>query len=243
MKEEDYRISHLKKGDSYHNEFLKNPYRSTIWELEQETLNIFLEKYFKNTLIPRYLDFACGTGRVLQYFEDKTISAMGVDVSDNMLKIARQNCSKAKLIVADITRTDVFLNDKFDLVTAFRFFPNAQESLRKEAAKVLSQHINNKGYLVFNNHMNAHSLFYRMVKFANRKNHKLGMSEDEIKEFLKDTDLKIIHKYHIGLLPIYDKKPILKKKYIKWIEKKFMKLPFNFIGDLSQNIIYVCQKE
>lgn len=243
MEKKDYRESHLEKGESYHNEFYNNPYRSAIWELEQETLDKFINKYFGNNLIPEYLDFACGTGRVLQHFESKTINATGIDVSEKMLNVARKNCSKAKLIVADITREDTLLNEKFDLITAFRFFPNAQESLRKEVAKKLSVLIKNDGYLVFNNHINSKSLMYRFLRFVRYIKPNKGMSEDEIMDFLKGTGIKITNKFHIGFLPVSEKKPMFSKKYLKAIEKSFMKIPLNLISNLSQDIIYVCQKD
>tara|TARA_B110000091_G_C13792709_1_gene466414 strand:+ start:519 stop:1250 length:732 start_codon:yes stop_codon:yes gene_type:complete len=242
MKKKDYTKSHLHRGELYHDEFLNNVYRSTIWELEQEVLNKILKIYFNDELINNYLDFACGTGRIIKHFESSTINSVGIDVSESMLNVAKKNCSKSKLLIGDLTHNDVLNNEQFDLITAFRFFPNAEESLRKQVADVLSTHIKKNGYLVFNNHKNSTSLYYRTKQIFKASNMKLGMSENEIMTFLKDTDLKVIKKFHIGLLPATDSKPMFGRKYLKKIEKIFMKLPSRIICNMSQDVIYVCIK-
>ena len=241
---EDYRKSHIGKGESYHNQFIKNPYRSTIWELEQVILSKIIFEKFDNNPIPNYLDFACGTGRILQFIENRSVNSTGVDISGSMLKEAESNTKSAKLIETDITQNDVLNNEKYNLITAFRFFPNAQDDLRIQVTKVLTKHLKKDGYFVFNNHMNANSLKYRIKRFVTKtKKLSQGLSEDEVKNLLIGAGLQIITKYHIGLLPFNENKPILKKKQLKVIESWLMMLNSKFICNLSQNIIYVCKKK
>lgn len=61
------------------------------WQLEER-------KYFAslvidsnpNTLVPVILDAGCGPGRDLKLFESFGLKAIGIDVSDNMLSLARE---------------------------------------------------------------------------------------------------------------------------------------------------------
>ena len=57
----DYSKSHtaLDKGKKYESNFSKYKYRKLMWELEKK---LFLQFNFTNY---EYLDFACGTGRIL----------------------------------------------------------------------------------------------------------------------------------------------------------------------------------
>ena len=74
----------------------------------------------------------------MSYLEDRTKSAVGVDLSPSMLEVARKNKRSAEIIEADLTRSDVLGDRKFNLITAFRFFPNAEAELRSEAMQVLA---------------------------------------------------------------------------------------------------------
>jgi SAM-dependent methyltransferase len=244
MKNTDYRESHLNKGVSYHDTFINKPYRAAIWELEQELLSKIVKKYFGNSKIPDYLDFACGTGRVLQFIENRSVNSTGVDISGSMLKEAESNTKSAKLIETDITNNDLLGKHKYDLITAFRFFPNAQHELRKQVIEVLYYHLKDDGFFVFNNHMNSKSLKYRIKRFLTKtKKLKQGMDYYEITDFMDHAGIEVIDAYHVGFLPFNEAKPRLSRKQLKFFEKIFMKLRYSFFRNLSQDIIYVCQKK
>ncbi len=66
-------------------------------------------------------------------------SATGIDVSASMLAVARQSAPSAEIVEGDPTREDLLSERHFDLITAFRSFPNAEDPLREAAmaARVL----------------------------------------------------------------------------------------------------------
>ena len=72
---------------------------------------LFLEK--------RYLDFACGTGRLLSFLENNFAASTGVDISKDMLNIAEKYRKKSELICGDITREHLLDGRKYDIFTAF----------------------------------------------------------------------------------------------------------------------------
>jgi ubiquinone/menaquinone biosynthesis C-methylase UbiE len=123
----DYRDSHkgTGKGASYNKSFREFPFRSVLWEMEQQFLLRIVENFTENTDV-NHLDFACGTGRIVGFLADHVKSSVGIDLSDSMLAIAQKELPNTELIKADITTSDVLNDRTFNLITAFRFFSNAQ---------------------------------------------------------------------------------------------------------------------
>lgn len=107
--------------------------------------------------VDRYLDFACGSGRVLATIAPRAADPVGVDVSDKMLAVARQRAPAATLEQRDITR-EPYAGEQFDLVTAFRFFLNAEPELRRDALRALHARLKHDGVLIVNLHGNPWSM-------------------------------------------------------------------------------------
>jgi len=69
----------------------------------------------------KILDLGCGTGRFAFLFEkEKPLSILGVDISEQMLNIAKEKVSKrgskVKFIQNDISNLDTYINGKFDFI-------------------------------------------------------------------------------------------------------------------------------
>lgn len=103
-------------------------------------------------------DFACGTGRVLEFLNRYFPSPVGIDISPDMLALARARCSRAALILGDVTTTPDLAPGPFDLITAFRFFLNAEPSLRSQALAWMGKSLRPNGIVVANFHLNPASL-------------------------------------------------------------------------------------
>jgi predicted TPR repeat methyltransferase len=130
-----YRDSHKHtgKGAEYEVHYQTQAWDRFLWSREQKILLNILDKYFANRDI-HLLDFACGTGRVTNLLENRVATSTGVDVSESMLTIAREKLKRTEIIQADITREKNILKPKkFNLITAFRFFLNAEPELRLAA--------------------------------------------------------------------------------------------------------------
>ena len=105
----DYRESHKNpgKGESYAESFAECNYKALIWSWEKEILQKILKKYLnKSRSEINYLDFACGTGRITEIIESKVGEAYGVDVSDEMLSVAKKKLKRTKLINTDLTKNN-----------------------------------------------------------------------------------------------------------------------------------------
>lgn len=235
----DYRDSHLApgKGDSYNRQFYENPHRSMIWRLEKDILNQFVQQFYKARKI-RHLDFACGTGRILEFLENRTIESVGVDLSPSMLDVARRKSERSEIIEADITRTDVLGDRKFNLITAFRFFPNAQPELRLEAMRTLIGHLDDDGYIVFNNHKNLSSLRNRLARMFNR-GRTSDMDMAAVKSFIETAGLEIEKIYHIGIIPSTEDRLLLPRHLHYSLEKVLSSSAI--VRNFAQNHIFVCK--
>jgi ubiquinone/menaquinone biosynthesis C-methylase UbiE len=154
--DEDYRLSHQARGSSYDGVLAAAPFDSYMARLEKQYLQGCVKTLFKDAR-PRYLDFACGTGRITQTVAPLCAEAVGVDISDSMLEQARRKCAGVRFVHADLTRSEVDLGH-FDLATAFRFFGNAQDELRETVLHALRERLRPQGVLILNSHRNPHAL-------------------------------------------------------------------------------------
>jgi SAM-dependent methyltransferase len=155
--DEDYRLSHLSRGGTYDATLAAAPFDAYMARFEGQHLRRIIPTLFPSAP-PRYVDFACGTGRITEVVAPMCAEAVGVDVSPEMLQQARRKCPTVRFVQADLTtQTDLDLGS-FDLVTAFRFFGNAQQSLRMAALSAIHRLLRLGGCLVLNSHRNPHAV-------------------------------------------------------------------------------------
>jgi len=155
-----YRQSHLgaEKARSY-DEDLWDPRaaKGLDWLVEQQLLT----DIFRIALPPgarSAADFACGTGRILEFLCRYFPSPVGIDISQDMLALARARCPRAVLIRGDVTTTPDLSPGPFDLVTAFRFLLNAEPSLRSQVLAWMGKSVRPGGVVIANFHLNPASL-------------------------------------------------------------------------------------
>ena len=197
-----YRESHkyAGKGAEYE-QYHQTPWQRFLWSREQEILLKILETYFADRDV-HLLDFACGTGRITALLENRAKTSTGVDVSDSMLAIARERLKRTQIIKADITVQNVLKPRKFNLITAFRFFLNAEPELRCGALRALVEVLDEDGCFVFNNHRNWGSPWTKLVyAYHRRKNPEemlniMGIREME--ELVQGAGLEIVELYPVG---------------------------------------------
>jgi SAM-dependent methyltransferase len=153
----DYRASHLERGSHYDTSLATDPFDAYMADWERQHLVTLVGELFAAGGPARYLDFACGTGRVTATVAPLCQAAMGVDISSSMLEVAKQKVPGTTFRLADLTAEDPELGE-FDLVTAFRFFGNAQDELREGALRAITKRMAPGGYLIINSHRNPRSL-------------------------------------------------------------------------------------
>lgn len=230
-----YRESHLGQGIDYHELFTANRHRAMMWNWERKVLDSATRRLLGES--PAHLDFACGTGRLLGHFVDKVSRSTGVDVSPSMLAIARKITPAAEIIESDLTQGDVLGERSFDLITAFRFFPNAEADLRQDVICLLAKHVAPGGIVVFNNHLKRNSAAHLAEALIGRAR-KRRMEPSEVEALIASAGLEVLEIQRHGILPMTERFVPLPLSVLEWMEDFLEKI--SIFHSFAQNWIYVC---
>lgn len=238
-----YRESHKYqgKGAEYEAYYENKPWQRFLWSREREIILQILDRYFKDKDV-HLLDFACGTGRITELLENRVKTSTGVDVSGSMLEIAGEKLKRTEIIEADITAENILKPRKFNLITAFRFFVNAEPELRSAAIRSLAELLDENGYLVFNNHQNSGSPWIKLRNARYRKKqpeYVLNvMSFEQMKNLAEGAGLEIIEIYPAGFF--HPPKVPVSYRLNRAIDRAAGKL--NCLNRFSENLIAVCSR-
>jgi SAM-dependent methyltransferase len=171
-------------------------------------------------------------------------SVIGVDVSDPMLEVARRDVPGVIFLKQDIIRRPIEQN--FDVITAFRFFLNAEDDLRKSALNSLYRCLRTDGVLILNIHMNSSSIMgvlYRGLNFAlGREVHKT-CGIHEIERLLSESGFKVKEVIWYGLMPRPGHYfPGLMEWLVLRVERLFGRL--GLVGRFAQSFVVVaCRRD
>jgi ubiquinone/menaquinone biosynthesis C-methylase UbiE len=239
----DYRASHAYagKGLEYDQYYSTDPWQQFLWAREQLILRQVISDHFRGKDV-HLLDFACGTGRISSFLENLVNSATGVDLSEPMLEIARQKLRRTRVIVADITSSPILDSERFNFITAFRFFTNAQPTLRKVVMAKLAALLTPDGILVFNNHQNADSLYWSLTSAAYRIRGKAWpesfrlMTRSEAVDLVEGAGLRLLAVKPVGF-GHFPKIP-LSRTFAQWTEDTAAK--YEWLHRYSESMTVVC---
>lgn len=196
-----YRSSHSEAGygKRYNTNYSAGYYAALYREFEKPILARLFAELGRNG--KSLLDFACGTGRITQLAPQFFDRVVGVDVSADMLRHAH-TADPIEYVCRDVTREP--LHERFDVITAFRFFLNAEPTLRREALAAIRQHLADDGRLVCNIHMNANSVMgmvYRAARFLPFVPQHNTLSYAEFEKFLQEGGFSVEQVIWYGAVP------------------------------------------
>lgn len=204
----EYSASHMHAGTVYQARFRDRPGRAAMWALEEQLIrNIYTR------LAPRRaLDFATGTGRIVSTLEKEfpDCEFHGIDIANDMLAVARTQCTRAMLHEMDGRQAlDHFGEGTFDVISAFRFFPNAEPPLRKAAARQIAGLTKPGGYVVLNNHRSFWSIPYVLMRASGNRDGSYGSPNADIKRLFLDEGFTCLRQYSLGVWPQTDFRSLL----------------------------------
>jgi SAM-dependent methyltransferase len=191
----DYRDSHRQRGDTYDARLADNPFDAYMARWEAWWLPRIVRGLYPGG-VPRYLDFACGTGRITQVVAPLAHEAVGVDIAPSMLAAARARCPSVRFVQADLTREAVDLGE-FDLATSFRFFGNAQDELRGAALHAIAQRLRPRAHLVINSHRNPWAV-QALLHRASGGEHGMDLHHAKLTRLLRAHGFAVVARHPIG---------------------------------------------
>lgn len=192
----DYRSSHLEKGAHYDATLAATPFDAYMSAWERKLLPGIVQRFFPQGPA-RYLDFACGTGRITEQIAPLAKQSTGVDISPTMIEEARRKCPNTRFHLGDITGEDPDLGT-FDLVSSFRFFGNAQHGLREAAMRAIAKRVERGGCLLINSHRNPRALYVRMQRATGGSDGGMDLHLPALRSLLAAYGFEIAHLRPIG---------------------------------------------
>ena len=207
----DYRQSFIGKEqvEEYETRYTNLSLSSFLWKIEKNILD--QEVYnLENVKEKKYLDFACGTGRIISHMEDFFGESVGIDISSEMLKAAERSSKHSKLICKDITSDQDVIEGSYDFITAFRFFLHSDPKLQENVIRNLKKRLKNKdSVLVVNNHGNRYSFLFpfyiidkiRSVLGLERLNKGNCLVTSDLVALLEANGLSVVRRYGFGFSP------------------------------------------
>jgi SAM-dependent methyltransferase len=228
-------------------EYGAGSYASFIWDLQRPALEKIVADFRRARPGPvRLLDFACGTGRVISALEPLVDAAEGIDISENMVAVARKKCRAARLLVGDILSPPEILQKEYDLITSFRFLLNAEPELRRCILKKLRAVLRAPdGLLIVNVHGNSHSLRQPAIRWRRwrERTQKTGvmlnaLSPAATRRLLHESGFQVVRQFGFGILP-----PTLHRTSLRGaaaaVDRFFA--GENFWCDFSIDLMFVCR--
>jgi ubiquinone/menaquinone biosynthesis C-methylase UbiE len=162
-----------------------------------------VRKEFISFLKPdaKILDIGCGPGRDAKIFSNKGFNVVGIDISKNMLQIARKNAPKAKFKQTDLLNMD-FQKCFFDAI----WFEAALLVIqKKDAIKVLKniRRILKKEGIFYVSVKEGKGEDFEFDKRYNVTKFKAYYTKTELEILLKKAGFKILKIHILELKPPY----------------------------------------
>ncbi len=213
----DYRECHLQDdaAQAYHDVYAAGYYAAQWRQLEQPWLSHQFAD-LKARGARSMLDIACGQGRIsllgAGYFE----RVCGIDISPAMLARAKQSFADDKTLATadvafDIGDVRTFDADQpFHVVTAFRFFLNAEDDLRIDGLRCARRNIAPSGTFIANVHVASASPLALFYGISNPVRRALGkkssavrnaMSVGQLQRLFASEGFRIDRVHRYSLLP------------------------------------------
>jgi cyclopropane fatty-acyl-phospholipid synthase-like methyltransferase len=121
---------------------------------EQDAKNLYdlIQKNVKLEKNAKVLDLACGAGRHSILFAKNGFDVTGVDISENLLNVARKTAGELGLSINFIKSDlrNLYLSENFDLIlnlfTSFGYFES--DEANAEVIKIASESLVDNGYFI-----------------------------------------------------------------------------------------------
>jgi SAM-dependent methyltransferase len=179
-----------------------------VWEVQRDLVDHLLDDA---TFVPNrqsYLDFACGTGRIIGHVAPRFERALGVDISESMLAHAAERLPDVELRCVNVVSDPDAVTGPFDLVSMFRFVLNADpDDVTAALAWVRSRLRDEDSRLLANNqgNQNSYMLGWKLGRIARGRDHRREtgniLSDGRLREIFRAGGFEVDQRVGCGVLP------------------------------------------
>lgn len=153
--------------------------------------NLFCEKLPKNASV---LDLGCGPGLpIAKELIKRGFNVTGVDISENMIKLAKGNVPEAKYVCMSMTEID--FNEEFDgIISSYAMLLLDPGNFKKTAYNI-SKALKSKGFflLSLNEPMpEGHNEEENFIEIMGQKMYSRPYTEEEVSRIFSEFGMKII---------------------------------------------------
>lgn len=175
------------------------------------------------------LEVGCGTGLILEKLSKIAKKAVGIDISEGMIKKARKKGIYA--LKANVIKMP-FENSSFDVVYSFKTLPHILEI--EKAISEMKRICKNKGLLILEFY-NPYSLKFILNKLSGifRKDGVYIRYDNitKIRKYLRKEELDIIKKRGIKIIATsFMIEYFLFSKVVRFLERKLCDSPLKYLG-------------
>jgi SAM-dependent methyltransferase len=226
--------------------YSKDSVSDAVWQLESAILKDVVAHIRQRKSRIEYLDFACGTGRIISFLEDKVDKATGIDVSQFMLNRAANKGKRARFLCRDITLADAAVEGQYDLITCFRFLKNAESDLRQSAMTQLARRLRDAESRVVVNCHGGNPFSFKIVlvpyhwlkALLSGQGYPKYVTNGRLRKTIHKAGLHIEKSIGYGFISgkLFNLLPLT---WALWIERTLCGAPF--IQALGANQLFVCK--
>jgi 2-polyprenyl-3-methyl-5-hydroxy-6-metoxy-1,4-benzoquinol methylase len=127
----------------------KNHYNKQYFD-ERDTLDLLIAEsiriFMKDNKLKKVLDVACGTGKLVQFLNEKGFQAYGCEPEDIAVNIAKK-INKKNTITKAFASHLPFNNDSFDLITGISLIEHLSKSEAIDFLKEVRRVLKPNGYI------------------------------------------------------------------------------------------------
>jgi SAM-dependent methyltransferase len=216
-------------------------YDTHVWDMQKPWLRGVFASLRAATPTLKYLDFACGSGRIIVAVEDLVSEAIGVDISSTMLATARVRLQQVSFREGDILTTPDLIDNDYDVITAFRFFLNTEPEMRRAIMTDLAGRLRDtRSRLIFNIHGNRYSYLglRSLLTFDGGSRYRM-MSYAETRRLAETSGLEIEACAGFGLVPrwFFGRRRLLGSMTVldRWAAEH------RWFRGISRDLVFVCR--
>ena len=185
----------------------KEGYDNFIWGFEQTALIRLLKNSFPSFENIQELNFACGTGRICEFLEKHFDDINAIDISDEMVEIAKTKTKNVTYVVTDILNDGKDITMQYDFITISSFVLLAEPELRKAVFEKLALSLNgDNARLLGGLHWNPFSRrgvihIFQKLKGTPKEKQLRSFSLSDMRALASSTGLEVVTYSGVGFIP------------------------------------------